>query len=126
MTRLITAGILLAFIIGCCAISSVTITSYANNLTELLDDAESVANNGDMEGARALAQKAEAAYTNSEGIMFLFVYHSLVEDLGEELATLPNLATSETKDDFLSQLDLVRVIVTHLRRDNRPSLRSIF
>ena len=126
MSRLIAAAILLAFIGGCCIAGNVLVGNCCSRLDSLLNTAKQAVAENDLERAGVLADKAEVEYTNGEHWLFMFMDHSLVENLGEEFAKLPDLATQETKSEFLSQLNAVKTAITHIERDNQPSLRSVF
>ena len=76
--------------------------------------------------AKEQLEKAEAEYSRQELKLSFFVNHSLVEELGEQLAELPALANSEGAEELLSNIDGAKIKILHIIRDNRLSLANIF
>ena len=126
MKRLIAAGILLIFIAVSCTVGQLTVTACGNTMTEFLDSARSAAENEDFEKARAQTYKAEQEYARQEWMLSFFINHTLVKELGEQLAELPALADSEGAEELLSHIDAAKVKILHRIRDNKLSLRNIF
>ena len=126
MRRLIAAGVLLTFIVVCCVVGQLTVGGCGRDMTGLLVEARKAAQNRDFTAAEAAAKKAEQEYANHEWRLSFFIHHSLVEELGEQLAALPALANSEAVEEFLSQLDSAKIKILHIMRDNRLSLHNLF
>ena len=126
MKRLIAAGILLIFIAVSCTVGQLTITACGNGMTELLDDARSAAEKQDFEKAKEQAYKAEQEYSRQEWLLSFFINHTLVKELGEQLAELPALANSEGAEELISHIDAAKIKILHIIRDNKLSLRNIF
>ena len=125
MRRLIAVGVLACFITAVCVTGTATVGRTGRQVGALLEEALDAAARGDAESARAAAQQAEAAYVAAEGWANCFVHHDLVEDLGVALARLPGLAVPESLDDFIAEGRAALVMLTHVVKDERPSLGNV-
>ncbi len=125
MTRIITAAVLIVIVITGCTAGEIVVHSCSSNISGEIDKAKRLAEANNFAGAKNAAKAAEAAFTYCEGALAVFINHSLVEDLGEQIARLEMLATEETKAEFLSELSSARVMLVHIVRDNHPTLLNI-
>ena len=125
MRRLIAVGVLAGLIAAICVTGTVTVGRTGDEVGALLTEALDAAARGDAEAARDASQRAEAAYVASEGWVNGFVHHDLVEDLGVELARLPGLAAPDSLDDFAAETRAALVMLTHVVKDERPSLGNV-
>ena len=125
MRRLIAVGVLACLIAAVCAAGTATVGRTGEAVGALLTEALEAAARGDAESARAAAHGAEAAYVAAEGWINCFVHHDLVEDLGVALARLPGLAAPDALDDFVAEGRAALVMLTHVVKDERPSLGNV-
>lgn len=126
MKRLIAAGLLLVFIAVSCTVGQLTVSRCGNTMKGLLDEARTAALGEDFEAAHQKLKQAEAHYARDEWQLSFFINHSLVEELGEQLAELPSLANKEGAEELLSHIDGAQVKILHIIRDNRLSLHNLF
>lgn len=126
MKRLIAAALLLVFIAVSCVVGQFTIGQSGKKLKGFLTEATNLIEQEKYDEARAQLKKAEDEYTRQEWKLSFFIYHGLVEELGEQLAALPALANEEGRSDLISQIDSTKVKIVHIIRDNRFSLSNIF
>lgn len=126
MKRLIAAAALILFIAISCTVGQITIGGCGERMSKMLDQATAFAENQEFDKAKEQLEKAEAEYSRQELKLSFFVNHSLVEELGEQLAELPALANSEGAEELLSHIDGAKIKILHIIRDNRLSLANIF
>ncbi len=125
MSRIIIAAVLVAAVAVACIASELTVHSCSNRISDAMDNAAELAEQGNLTAAQAAATKAESVFKGCEGALAVFINHSLVEQLGEQIARLPTLASAETQAEFLSELSSARVMLAHIVRDNHPTLLNI-
>ena len=125
MKRLIAAGVILAVMAALCVTGLLVVREAGRAVGGPLTEALDAAAEGDAPAARAAALRAEAAVVAREGRLSCFVHHNLVEDLGARLAALPGLATPDTLADFAAEAEAARVMLTHVVKDETPSLSHI-
>ena len=125
MSRIIASVILVLIVIGSCVTGEVIVHNCNDKISSKIEVAAKLADSGDIAGAEKAARATESAFADCEGALAVFINHTLVEDLGEQIARLPTLATEETKAEFLSELASARIMLTHIVRDNRPTLLNI-
>ncbi len=125
MSRVIVAVVLVIIVAAGCAAGEFVVHGCNNRISEALLRASSLAEMGDVSAAEKAARDAETEFTACEGALAVFINHSLVEDLGSQISKLPSLATEETKDEFLSEAASASVMLTHIVRDNHPTLLNI-
>mgnify|MGYP003293793731 CR=1 FL=1 len=126
MKRLIAAALLLVFIAAACLTGWLALSSCSKKVTPLLSSAEEAARKKDFEMSRKLLCQAESQYARSEWALSFFVDHTLVEQLGEQIAELPPLAKEESKEELLSHIAAVKTKFLHISRDSRFSVHNIF
>ncbi len=126
MRRLIAAATLILFIAISCTVGQITIGTCGEKMSKMLDEATDFAENQEFDKAKEQLEKAEKEYSRQEWKLSFFVNHSLVEELGEQLAELPALANSEGSEELLSHIDGAKIKILHIIRDNRLSLANIF
>ena len=125
MRRLIAVGVLVCFIAAVCVTGTVTVSRTGSEVGALLTQALDAAARGDAVGAEDATRRAEAAYIAAEGWINCFVHHDLVEDLGVALARLPALAVPDALDDFAAEARAALVMLTHVVKDEKPSLGNV-
>ncbi len=125
MTRIITAIALVLIVISGCVAGEIVVNRCNDKISAAIDNATALAEAGDIVKAEEAANQTEASFSECEGALAVFINHTLVEDLGEQIARLPTLATEETKAEFLSELASARVMLIHIVRDNKPTLLNI-
>jgi len=126
MKRLFAAAALILFIAVSCTVGHITIGSCGEKMSKILTDASNLAEHQEYDKAKAQLKKAEEEYARQEWMLCFFVNHTLVKELGEQLAELPALANREGAEELISHIDSTKVKILHIIKGNRLSFANIF
>ncbi len=125
MSRIVTACVLVLIVVAGCVTGELVVHNCNDRISQAIDEAYQLAEQGNFDSAKTAAESAESEFIRCEGALAIFINHTLVEDLGEQIAKLPTLATEETVDEFLSESASASVMLTHIVRDNHPTILNI-
>lgn len=126
MKRLILTAAIFLLLIFLCSAGLHTVTTFAEEMDDLLHQAIREAEAGRFEAAGALAAEAETRWVEIEPKISFFVNHDVVSSVGESVAGLPPLAKAETAADFLSLCRTAEISLIHLADSQKISLYNIF
>ena len=116
MKRLIAVPIMTVVLIAVIASGLICIKHYSKQTDSFLQKAQTCAENDDMKSAKTLCEYAENEWVKGEKYMRLFVNSNDLSDIGLGLSELAPLAESESKEEFLSHINVVRVQLIHLSK----------
>lgn len=126
MKRLFAAAALILFIAISCTVGQITISACGERMSKMLDEATIFAENQEFDKAKEQLEKAEEEFARQEWKLSFFINHTLVKELGEQLAELPALSNSDGEEELLSHIDSTKVKILHIINGNRLSLANIF
>ena len=119
MKRLIFGLIILCLIIS---ISLLGI-AYTGRLIEDLNSSVLLAAKkleaGEFNSAKTICESAKLSFEGKEKLLSLFLNHALIEEIEETLSLLPNLATNESKDSFLSFSEKLKTNLLELKESQK-------
>lgn len=103
--------LVIALIVGCG-----TYVVYESNerMNSIFDEIETAAKKDDIEKAVSLCEKAENEWVDFEKKLTLFVNHSEICEIGVSVSAMKPLIEYDEKAEFFSELNKVRVQLTHL------------
>lgn len=125
MGRIITVVVLLCVIVAICITGYCVVDGLEKSVGELLEQAGEAAFGGDIQGAYEYSTKAEQEFVKREDLVSVFIYHELVEELGVQIAELPDFAHEDSVEEFMSALKGAKVMLGHVTSDEKPSLKNI-
>ena len=113
MKRLIAAAIIFVFLITACVSSAMAVKSGCNKILELLDNENQI-------------DEANKVFLKNENIFCFFANRSFVEEIEESFARISALNKEEDSAHFYSELQELKLKVTHLKESELFKLRSFF
>ena len=125
MGRIITVVVLLSVIVAISITGYVVVDGLEKSVGTLLEQADEAASRGDIQGAYEFSAKAEKEFVKREDLVSVFIYHELVEELGVQIAELPDFANEDSLEEFLSALKGAKVMLGHVVSDEKPSLKNV-
>ncbi len=125
MGRIITVVVLLSVIVAISITGYVVVDGLEKSVGALLEQADEAASRGDIQGAYEFSAKAEKEFVKREDLVSVFIYHELVEELGVQIAELPDFANEDSLEEFLSALKGAKVMLGHVVSDEKPSLKNV-
>ena len=125
MGRIITVVVLLSVIVAISITGYVVVDGLEKSVGALLEQADEAASRGDIQGAYEFSAKAEKEFVKREDLVSVFIYHELVEELGVQIAELPDFANEDSMEEFLSALKGAKVMLGHVVSDEKPSLKNV-
>ena len=114
MKRLYLAAAVLLTICVIVGYGTYEVYNANNTMTSLLKKIEQSAKSDDIENAVAFCQKAEKEWINFEDRLTLFVNHAEICDIGVAISSMKPLIEHNEKAEFFSELNKVKVMLTHL------------
>lgn len=125
MGRIITVVVLLSVIVAISITGYIVVDGLEKSVGALLEQADEAASRGDIQGAYEFSAKAEKEFVKREDLVSVFIYHELVEELGVQIAELPDFANEDSLEEFLSALKGAKVMLGHVVSDEKPSLKNV-
>lgn len=119
MKRLLAGLTTLAIIIALGVTGMVFTDNFVENISNILDSANNQIYHGEFKTAEELCHRAMADFKRKEALFSLFLNHGLIEELEMGLSELPDLATKETENFFLSKLDKTKTVLLELKKSQK-------
>ncbi len=126
MKRFFVVIVLTAVVIGVCFVQYKFLNDCCSKMLSSLDLLEQTCNDEDFEKAKKLARNMEETWVTYEKRLSYFLDNTDLSSAGEYIGGISDLATSETKEDILNQIAVIRIQFIHIKTANSVSLESIF
>ena len=126
MKRFFVVLVLTAVVIGVCFVQYKFLNECCSKMLSSLDLLEQTCNDEDFENAQKLAQDIEKTWVSYEKRLSYFLDNTELSNVGEYLGGISDLATSETKEDILNQIAVIRIQFIHIKTANSVGFESIF
>ena len=116
MKRLYFVLVIFAVLIGVIAFGTYTVYQTSNDINKMISEIETYAKNDKIKQAVESCEKAEKLWTDNEEKLSFFVNHQEVCEIGVGISALKPLIQYNEKAEFLSQLNEVKIMLTHLAK----------
>lgn len=126
MKRLIISLLCFGAVIGISFFGIRFVNRTYGELSDLLDEAETLAQAEDFSAAKEVCERAERLYSKSEKMLSAFVNRGDLNEVGVSVSALSPLSTSDSSAEFLSALSQAKISITHLKNDQSPSGQIFF
>lgn len=126
MKRLISVVILLAVIISLSLMQANTFNKYYKMISVGLDEIVAECESKNYINAGKNAAALENEWIKCERKLSFFFDNADIRELGTAISSLKDLASENSKENLLSQISVVRVMLIHIKNANRVSIYSIF
>ena len=126
MKRLIICLVLLASVLVLSFLGAQFVKKVYSEVDGALLTSLALAQEGDFEGAKQAAKRAETLYLQYEKPLAAMVNHGFLADLGRSLAGVAPLAAEDSKEEFLGQLAEARTDLAHMRNDHSFIYANLF
>lgn len=114
MKRTIFAIAIIIVIVGIVASGTHYVKQANDVMTDYLAKIETVAKQDNPKQALMLCEEAEKEWVNFEKKLNLFVNHAEICEIGVGISAMKPLIEHDEKAEFFSQLNEVKVMLTHL------------
>lgn len=121
---MISAGILLVFVISVYIFSCFYIKSSCNEARVLLDECEQSYSDG--KNAEKGAEALKKLWDSKESPLSVFVNHGSIDDIELAIGELCVYSTSDEENDFLERIMTVRTLLHQIEEDTAVTVHSIF
>lgn len=126
MKRFFVVIVLTAVVIGVCFVQYKFLNDCCSKMLSSLDLLEQTCNDENFEKAEKLARDMEDTWITYEKILSYFLENTELSAAGEHIGGISDLATSETKEDMLNQIAVIRIQFIHIKTSNSVRFESIF
>ena len=123
MSRIIAAVVLVLLIAGFCISDRIIINNAYEVLYEKALNCESVA--GEGEKASSAAKELNQKFSNTEGLLSVYVNHDILDEIAESAARLEVLS-GRSEADYLSECAFIKLKLEYIKKDSGVNLHSIF
>lgn len=125
MKRVIIAIVLLAAVVIGCVIMLLFERQVFEDLTDLIDTAETCYRNGDVEGALAAAERLSKQVPKNAHRLCVFLPHQTLSELEKVTAGLPLILQYGDPRDFPAEARRCRLMLQRVWDQEKPLLENI-
>ena len=125
MKRLWAAAAILAISLALCWMGIRTTLDYSGHLSNILQEARTAAEEGDLDKALQLSEQAEENWKSSHKVMSTYIPHARLESIDLSLASLSPLIQHGTVDQFASECARAAAQIASLEEAEMPILENI-
>lgn len=125
MKRVIIACALLFFLVASCFLSYSYITAKTHQLSDHLDNASKAVNINDFETAQAQMKKVYNHWSESSSQLSSLCRHNEIDDIERLFQRANQAVLNEDKNDALSQIRELNMMLLHLPEMETPCLSNI-
>ena len=123
MSRIIAAVVLVLLMLGFCISDRIVINNACEDLYEKTLECENSVVNG--EKAKEAAKELNREFTDTEGLLSVYVNHDILDEIAESAARLEVLS-GRSEVDFLSECAFIKLKLEYIKKDSGVNLHSIF
>ncbi|MBR2327238.1 MAG: DUF4363 family protein [Clostridia bacterium] len=125
MRNIIIPAVLFILVITFVALNLFYITDNASRLDAILVSASDAAKNGDFEEATAEVERFKEEFSAVGKYLFAVIQHNEVDDVIFSSNRLLALCNADTKEQFLSEIEVTRESIKLIRDAEIPYLENI-
>lgn len=126
MKRLIPCAIIAVLIIVGCFVGHGTAKKECDATRNQLHDCEAAFENNDFEKAIKIAEKIKKNWESREEKLAIFVNHSFLDQISDNLAELPFYANEQNKSYGLSKISATKKLLKHIEEHQKLIPESFY
>lgn len=126
MKRMWAALVLLVLLIATCVIGIVHTDVVTDRLVQTVTAAKQAQEKDDADSALQFSRQALQEWREIDSGLHVYMQHSKLDAIDQELAALPELCQNGAKDSFLSECDKSLALFSYLNESEVPNIRNIF
>lgn len=114
--------LLAGFICGC---EIYTVNSNAESYTKELDNISKLMSEENFDEAEENSQKLLESWKHIARHMDKYLYHDYIDNITEEISTLPVYAKSKDKESVMAQVEQIKIQLTSLKESELPYVHNV-
>ncbi len=126
MKRFIISLVILGLVLGLSLYGTRFVTSTYEQIDDALTQGEELMDKGSYDKAKEHCSKAEKIFEKREPFLAAFVNHSILDEIGERVASVSPLADKESIPEFKSNCSEAKIALRHMRNDHVFILGNLF
>ena len=126
MKRMWASLVLFVLLAATCVIGIVHTDQVTDQLVQTVTAAKQAQEKDDAQSALRLSRQALQEWRGIDSGLHVYMQHSKLDAIDQELASLPELCRNGAKDSFLSECDKSLALFSYLNDSEVPNIRNIF
>lgn len=121
MSRIIAAVVLAVTLVGICIADRAVVNRIYDTLYTGITACEQTELTDRTEAVLSITQ----SWRESEGLLSVFVNHSILDEIGESVARLEAMSDEED-EDFFAECAVIKLKLENIKKDSGINLHSVF